>query len=77
MTRWFALLLPEDGRWKDKHAGEKRDVLSMGFSRFVRTFMLVPTQVVSKGRQLKLRLLAWNPWQHVFFRALDAVRLIS
>jgi hypothetical protein len=77
MTRWFALLLPEDGRWKDKHRGEKKDVLSMGFSRFVRTFMLVPTQVVSTGRQLKLRLLAWNPWQHVFFRALDAVRLIS
>ena len=77
MTRWFALLLPEDGRWKDKHAGEKRDVLRMGFSRFVTTFMLVPTQVVSTGRQLKLRLLAWNPWQHVFFRALDAVRLIS
>jgi hypothetical protein len=77
MTRWFALLLPEEGRWKDKHAREKKDVLSMGFSRFVRTFMLVPAQVVSTGRQLKLRLLAWNPWQHVFFRAIDAVRLIS
>ncbi len=77
MTRWFALLLPEEGRWKNKHAGEKKDVLSMGFSRFVRTFMLVPAQVVSTERQLKLRLLAWNPWQHVFFRALDAVRLIS
>ena len=77
MTKWFALLLPEEGRWEDKHRGEKKGVLSMGFSRFVRTFMLVPTQVVSTGRQLKLRLLAWNPWQHVFLRALDAVRLIS
>jgi hypothetical protein len=77
MTRWFALLLPEDGRWKDKYAAEKAVVLSMGFSRFVRTFMLVPAQVVSTGRKLKLRLLAWNPFQHVFFRALDAVRMIS
>jgi hypothetical protein len=77
MTRWFALLLPEEGRWKDKHAVEKKDVLSMGFARFVRTFMLVPTQVASTGRRLKLRLLAWNSWQHVFFRALDAVRLVS
>ena len=45
----------------------------MGFSRFVRTFMFVPAQVVSKGRQLKLRLFARNPWQPIFFRALDAV----
>ncbi len=42
MTRWFALLLPELGRWKDKHAGEKKEVLSMGFSRFVRTFSGIP-----------------------------------
>ncbi len=77
MTRWFALLLPEDGRWKHKHAEEKQAVLRLGFSTFVRAFMLVPAQVVSTGRQIKLRLLAWNPWQHVFFRALHAVRLIS
>jgi len=77
MTRWFALLLPESGRWQDKHAAEKQAVLRMGFSKFIRTFMLVPAQVASTGRRLKLRLLAWNPWQHVFFRALDAVRLIS
>jgi len=77
MSKWFALLLPEGGRWKGKHADEKKAVLRMGFSRFVRTFMLVPAQVVSTARQLKLRLLAWNPWQHVFFRALDSFRLIS
>ncbi len=77
MSRWFALLLPEDGRWKEKHAEEKHTVLRMDFSTFVRAFMLVPAQVVSTGRRLKLKLLAWNPWQHVFFRALDSVRLIS
>lgn len=77
LTRWFSLLLPEEGRWKEKHAGEKHTVLRMNFSTFVRSFMLVPAQVVSSARRLKLRLLAWNPWQHIFFRALDAVRLIS
>ncbi len=76
MTRWFALLLPEGGRWKEKHAGEKHAVLRMNFKTFIRAFMLVPAQLVSTGRRLKLKLLAWNPWQHVFFRALDSVRLI-
>lgn len=77
MTRWFALLLPEEGRWKEKHAVEKHTVLRMNFGTFVRTFMLVPAQVVSTGRRLLLRLLSWNPWQHVFLRALHSVRLIS
>ncbi len=76
MTRWFALLLPEEGRWKEKHADEKHAVLRMNFKTFIRAFMLVPAQLVSTGRRLKLKLLAWNPWQHVFFRALDSVRLI-
>jgi len=77
LSRWFALLLPETGRWADKHADEKHTVLRMNFRTFVSAFMLVPTQVVSTGRRLILRLLAWNPWQHVFFRALDAVRSVS
>ncbi len=77
MTRWFALLLPEEGRWKDKHSDEKHAVLRMNFHTFIRTFMLVPAQVVSTARRLELRLLAWNPWQHIFFRALDSVRSIA
>jgi len=77
LTRWFALLLPEKGRWKEKHVAEKHTVLRMSFNTFVRAFMLLPAQVISAGRRLKLRLLSWNPWQHIFFRALDAVRLIS
>ena len=76
LSKWFALLLPETGRWKDKHADEKHAVLRMNFKTFVSAFMLVPTQVVKTGRRIILRLLAWNPWQHVFFRALDAVRVV-
>ena len=77
LTKWFALLLPECGRWKNKHADEKSAVLRMNFSTFVSAFMRIPTQVVSTARRVVLRLLAWNPWQHIFFRALDSVRAIS
>jgi len=77
LAKWFALLLPESGRWKDKHADEKNTVLRMNFRTFVSAFMLVPAQVVATGRRVILRLLAWNPWQHVFFRALDSIRSIS
>ncbi len=77
LTKWFALLLPECGRWKEKHAEEKRTVLTMNFGTFVRALMLIPAQVVRGARRITLRLLSWNQWQHVFFRALDSVRAIS
>jgi len=77
LAKWIALLLPENGPWKKKRAEEKKAVLRMNFRTFVSTFMLVPTQVVSTARRVVLRLLAWNPWQQVFFRALDSVRMIS
>jgi hypothetical protein len=43
----------------------------MEFKTFLNAFMRVPVQVVSTGRRLILRLLAWNPWQHVFLRGVD------
>ncbi len=77
LSKWFALLLPERGRWREKHASEKATVLRMNFSTFVSAFMRIPTQVVHGARRIKLRLLAWNPWQHVFFRALHSIRSLS
>jgi hypothetical protein len=77
LSKWFALLLPEDGRWHEKHASEKHHVLRMRFPTFLQAFMLVPAQVVRSGRRLVLKLLSWNPWQDVFFRALDAVRVVT
>jgi len=77
LAKWMALILPESGRWGERHADEKRNVLRMNFGTFVRAFMLVPAQVVRGARQVRLRLLAWNPWQRVFFRALHAVRLVT
>lgn len=77
LTKWMALLLPETGRWASQHAEEKRTVLRMNFGTFIRAFMLVPAQLVNGARRLTLRLLSWNPWQKTFFRALDAVRLVT
>lgn len=77
LSNWFALLLPAQGRWKEKHAAEKQTVLRMNFGTFVRAFMLVPAQVIRGARRVTLRLLGWNPWQRVFFRSLDAIRLMT
>ncbi len=71
LKAWFALLLPETGRWARTYRREKHLVLRMAFKTFLNAFMRVPVQVVSTGRRLILRLLAWNPWQHVFLRGVD------
>ena len=39
-----------------------------------RLIMRVPCQIVRTGRRIVYRLLSWNPWQHVFLRAVDALR---
>jgi len=74
---WFALLLPEGGRWKEKYRLEKATVLGMGFKRFVNAFVRMPCQVVRSSGRLVYRLLAWNPWQHVFLRGVDALNTMS
>ena len=71
LKAWFALLLPEKGRWAEKHQQEKQAVLKMEFKTFVNAFMQIPAQVIRTGRRIVFRLLSWNRWQPVFFRAVD------
>lgn len=71
LKAWFALLLPEGGRWAELHGREKLAVLRMEFKTCVNAFMRVPAQVVRTGRRIAFRLLSWNPWQHVFLRGVD------
>jgi hypothetical protein len=73
LKAWFALMLPETGRWADKHRTEKQSVLKMGFKRFLNAFMRVPCQIVRQAGRVLYRLLAWNPWQQVFLRGVDAL----
>jgi hypothetical protein len=74
LKAWAALVLPEDGRWQERHREEKRKLLRMDFSTFRNALMRVPAQILSTGRRIVCRFLAWNPWQHVFFRLLDQLR---
>jgi hypothetical protein len=71
LKAWTALMLPEDGRWQERHREEKRKLLRMDFRTFRAALMQIPAQIVSTGRRIVYRLLGWNPWQHVFFRLLD------
>ena len=71
LKSWFALMLPEHGRWAEKYGEDKRTVLNMEFKTFLNAFMLVPAQVVCAGRRIIFRLLSWNPWQPVLLRAVD------
>jgi hypothetical protein len=74
LKAWLALLLPEKGRWAERHASQKQALLKMEFKRFVNAFMLVPCQIVRQSRRIVYRLLAWNGWQGVFLRAAAALR---
>jgi hypothetical protein len=74
LKAWAALLLPAEGRWQERHEEEKEKLLRMDFSTFRSAVLNVPAQIFSAGRRIVCRLLAWNPWQGVFFRLLDQLR---
>ena len=70
---WAALLLPVAPRWRERHEAERTRLLRMEFRTFVQSFILIPAQVLRRGRQLVIRLLAWRPALPTFFRLLDAL----
>ena len=74
LKAWFALLLPQTGRWKEKYKSQKQSVLKMEFKRFRNAIIALPCQVVKAGRKIVYRLLSWNPWLAVFFRGFWGLR---
>jgi len=68
LKAWWALSLPEKGRWAKKHRQEKQQVLKMEFRTFTNYFMKIPCQIIRTGGRFVYRLLNWNPWLHVFAR---------
>ena len=74
LKAWFALSLPQTGRWAAKYADQKQKVLRMEFKTFLNAMIHVPCQIVRAGRRIVYRLLAWNPWQEVLLRGVDALR---
>ena len=75
LKAWWALTLPVSaGRWKQRHAEEKKWVLGLEFKTFVQAFVRLPCQIVRTGRKLVYRLLSWNPHQRIFWRLITALR---
>ena len=74
LKAWFALVLPQTGRWAEKYEVEKAAVLRMEFKTFLNAFMRLPCQLVRTGRRIVFRLLAWNPWVQVLLRGVDVLR---
>ncbi len=72
LKAWYALLLPVSNRWKDPHTRQKQKILRMEFKTFRKYFVSLPCQIVKTGRRLWYRLLGWNEYLEVFFRALDS-----
>ncbi|MFQ5836027.1 MAG: IS1380 family transposase [bacterium] len=74
LKAWFALVLPEKGRWKEKYKSQKQAVLKMEFKKFRNAFIHLPSQIIKTGRKIVYRLLSWNHWLVVFFRGLKMLR---
>lgn len=72
LKAWVALWLPIAPRWRQRHEAERQQLLRMDFRTFLGAFIAVPCQIVTTGRRLVYRLLAWNPWQAVFLRFVEA-----
>jgi hypothetical protein len=75
LKAWWALTLPEEpGRWQAKYRADKLWVLGIEFKTFVNAFVRQACQIVRTGRKLVYRLLAWNPYQAIFFRLVSVLR---
>jgi hypothetical protein len=74
LKAWWALWLPEAGRWAEKHREEKQRVLRMEFRTFLNAFIKLPCQIVRSGRKLWYRVMSFHPNLPVFFRLCDALR---
>jgi hypothetical protein len=73
LKAWCALLLPVSPRWAERHGEQRRRLLTMEFRTFLSAFIEIPCQIVTTGRRVRWRILAYNPWLGTFFRLLDAL----
>ena len=74
LKAWWALMLPENGRWAEQRRAEKRQVLRMEFKTFLNAFVKLPCQIVRTGRRIVYRVLNYNPHLSVFFRLCAVLR---
>ena len=73
LKAWSALLLPVGPRWAERHNEQRRRLLTMEFRTFRQAFIQIPSQIVTTGRRVRWRVLAYNPWLSAFFRLVDTL----
>jgi hypothetical protein len=73
LKAWSALLLPIRPRWAEQHHEQRRRLLTMEFRTFRQAFIEIPGQIVTTGRRVRWRVLAYNPWLGAFFRLIDTL----
>jgi hypothetical protein len=74
LKAWSALVLPETGPEPERNHAEKSWLLRIEFKTFVNALVAIPCQIVRQARCVIYRVLAYNPYQPIFFRLLDALR---
>jgi hypothetical protein len=73
LKAWCALLLPITPRWAAHHNEQRRRLLTMEFRTFLTAFINIPCQIITTGRQVRWRILTYNPWLEAFFRLTDTL----
>jgi Transposase DDE domain. len=73
LKAWSALLLPVSPRWAERHNEQRRRLLTMEFRTFRQAFIEIPAQIITTGRRVRWRILAYNQWLSAFFRLIDTL----
>jgi Transposase DDE domain group 1 len=73
LKAWSALLLPVTPSLAEPHNEQRRRLLTMDFRTFLTAFIQIPCQIITTGRQVRWRILTYNPWLTAFFRLTDTL----
>lgn len=73
LKAWAALWATVHPRWRSRHEAERDVLLRMDFRTFCHEMISIPTQILTSGRRLIARFLAWRPRLSFMFRLLDGL----
>jgi len=73
LKAWCALLLPVNPRWAERHNEQRCRLLTMDFRTFLTAFIEIRCQIITTGRRVKWRILAYHQWLGPFFRLIDTL----
>jgi Transposase DDE domain group 1 len=74
LKAWAALSLPETGPGAENYRADKSWLLGIEFKTFINALVAIPCQIVRQARRVVYRVIAYNPYQPIFFRLLETLR---